>query len=86
MSWGVSRQGNTAAVASKLAEDFAKITCSEPEETIKNTVASAIATALAAYTPDCPVNVEASGSQSVDGASAVNQLSVKIQPFWNWLT
>jgi hypothetical protein len=90
MSWSVSAVGNASRVAAKLATDFANSKCSEPEETIKNTVASAVATALTAFPPNYAVRVEASGSQSViDVGKAphqkTNQLVVKIEPLWGFL-
>jgi hypothetical protein len=88
MSWSVSAVGRASAVASKLAGDFANSKCSEPEETIKNTVASAVASALSAFPPNTPVRVAASGSQSQpDHAKPekVNQLTVSIEPLWNFL-
>lgn len=91
MSWSVNAVGNAAAVAVKLAADFERIKCSEPEETIKNTIASAVATALAAFDAKTPVEVKASGSQSISASSdapsvAVNQLQVSIQPLWGFLS
>lgn len=80
MSWSVARTGKTAAVAAKLAEDFASNKCVEPEETIKNIVATAVATALGAFPPDTAVRVEAAGSQWGGPTQFQNSLSVKIEP------
>ena len=90
MSWSVSAIGKPAAVATKLAEDLKRITCMEPEETIKNTVASAIASALDAFPPNSAVRVDASGSQSCPDSSKApkevsNQLSVKIEPIYGFV-
>ena len=90
MSWSVSAIGKASAVAAKLAADFTKIKCNEPEETIKNTVASALATALAAFPEKCAVRVEASGSQWVPDptgapSAMTNQLSVKVEPIHSFL-
>ena len=87
MSWSVSAIGKPGAVAGKLAKQFEQVKCQEPEETIKNTVASAVATALAAYDPDTPVKVSASGSQSTDSGKAThtNSLSVAIEPMWGFI-
>lgn len=63
MSWSVSAFGKTTAVAAKLSADFARITCSEPEQSIKNKVAEVVAAALAVYPAGTVVRVEASGSQ-----------------------
>lgn len=84
MSWSVSRVGKPAAVAAALAKDFAAIKCSEPEETIKNSVATAVAAGLAAFPPSLAVKVVASGSQyspdSTKPNEKQNQLSVVLEP------
>lgn len=86
MSWSVSAMGKPAAVATKLAADFARIKCTEPEESIKNTVASAVATGLAAFPPNQAVSVEASGSQSSSNpGEATNSLSVSLKPLWGFV-
>ena len=84
MSWSVSAIGKPAAVAAKLAEDFARINCAQPEHTIKNAVAIAIEAGLRAYPESYAVKVEASGSQSASTGGIVNQLSVKIDPVWGF--
>ncbi|OHC35503.1 MAG: hypothetical protein A2Y50_09090 [Pseudomonadales bacterium RIFCSPLOWO2_12_59_9] len=87
MSWSVSAIGKPSAVAEKLASQFAAIKCMEPEETIKNHVASAVAVALKAFPASYAVKVDASGSQSTSHAEpgvASNQLSVKIEPLWGF--
>jgi hypothetical protein len=86
MSWSLQRIGKPAVVAVKVAEDVARIKCSEPEESIKNLIGSAISKALAAFPEGMPVRVEASGSQSSSGPDqAANSLSVKIEPIWGFL-
>lgn len=89
MSWSVSAVGKPAAVAAKLAEAFAKNRCVEPEETIKNKVAEAIASALAVYPPNLAVRVEAGGSQhAVDHSKPTeltNSLKVEITPIYGFL-
>jgi hypothetical protein len=85
MSWSVAKVGKAAAVREKLAEDFNRIKCSEPEETIKNLVRDAIHTELGAYPPNFPVRVEACGSQSTPDYSKapheiLNSMSVKLEP------
>jgi hypothetical protein len=81
MSWSVKAVGRASAVAEKLALNFAQIQCSEPEETIKNRVAEAVAAALGAFPRDKAVLVEASGHQS----EQVNTLNVKIDPLWGFV-
>jgi hypothetical protein len=90
MSWSVNAVGKPKAVKAKLAEDFKKIVCSEPEGTIKDHIAAAILLALDFYPESGAVRVEASGSQSkghlgMTNTEALNQLSVKIEPLWGFL-
>lgn len=89
MSWSVMRVGKPAAVAAALAKDFANIKCAEPEETIKNSVASAVAAGLAVFPPSMAVRVEANGSQyAPDGNKPLekqNQLIVKMEPLFGFI-
>jgi len=84
MSWSVFAIGKPAAVAAKLARDFAAIHCAEPEETIKTNVALAILTGLYAFPPNLVVRVEANGSQYAPDVAKPeerqNQLSVRLEP------
>lgn len=87
MSWSASAIGKPSAVAAKLMEQFSGIKCNEPEEAIKNAVASLIAVSLKAFPESGAVKVDASGSQSTDSrqpGTAINQLSVKIEPLWGF--
>jgi hypothetical protein len=90
MSWSISAIGKPAAVAAKLAAEFAKNSCSEPEESIRQSVATIVATSLRAFPPDHAVRVEASGSQSCPDFSKApnektNNLSVSIMPIWGFV-
>lgn len=93
MSWSVSAVGKPRAVAAKLAEDFNRIKCSEPEESIKNSAASAIAAALSAMPDEYAVRVEANGSQSpfygkdqrVVPGKFLNNLSVRLDPLYGFV-
>lgn len=88
MSWSVSAVGRAAAIAPKLADQFTRNKCSEPEETIKNSVAAALALALAAFPPNFTVKVSAAGSQSIPDAAQperTNQLSVTLEPIWGFV-
>jgi len=87
MSWSVSVVGKPAAVAAKVAKELAAVKCSEPEEEIKNSVASIVATALGAFPEGAAVKVNASGSQyspNNDGKK-VNNLSVSIEPLYGFV-
>ena len=86
MSWSVLAVGKPSAVAAKLEKDFTAYKCSEPEETIRQSVAMAVSTALAAFPEASAVRVDASGSQSqgADG-KATNTLSVKIEPLYGFV-
>ncbi len=84
MSWSVNAIGRAAAVREKLAADFTRIQCKEPEETIKNNIAASIDLALAAYPIDAGVRVEANGTQYCpDGVNApdkhINGASLKLE-------
>ena len=64
MSWSISAIGKPAAVAAKIKADLSAYECSEPEETIRQTIGNAIAQALEAMPASSAVKVTASGSQS----------------------
>lgn len=90
MSWSVAAIGKPAAVAQKLAEEFSKNPCSEPEETIRQNVAKIVATSLGAFPPNFAVRVEAGGSQSCPDSTKApkeftNALTVKIEPIWGFV-
>ena len=64
MSWSVSALGKPAAVAAKLAEQFARIPLmQEPEETGKQAAAMAVAAIVPAFPDSYVVKVECNGSQ-----------------------
>lgn len=89
MSWSVNAVGKPQKVAQKLAQDFARVKCAEPEESLKNNAASSVAAALAAFPPTIAVRVEASGSQFVPDATkpgeVINTLYVKIEPLHGFI-
>jgi hypothetical protein len=89
MSWSVSGVGKPEALAAKLAKDFAGNKCSEPEETIRQLAASAIAKALEVFPKDKVVSVSASGSQQGGSTGPqptyVNQLKVEINPLYGFV-
>lgn len=84
MSWSVLAIGRSAAVAEKLAVDFAKIpTMQEPEESGKNCAAAAVAAIVPAFPDSFIVRVECNGSQYTPDSSKapdkkVNSLNIKI--------
>ena len=84
MSWSVNAVGKPSAVMVKLANDFGLIHCQEPEESIRQSIARAIANALALYPPASAVRVEASGSQHAPDHTKpqekINSLRVLIEP------
>ena len=85
MSWGVLAVGKPAAVATNLAIDFAKNKCVEPEETIRQHVAAALAAGLAVAPPNIAVRVEASGSQGTVDGGIRNTLSVKMEAVYGFV-
>ena len=84
MSWSVASQGRAGAVADQIREQFSRITCAEPEETIKNGVAAAIGKALEAFPQNMAVRVNANGSQGCPDfnkpAESYHSLNVAIEP------
>jgi hypothetical protein len=85
MSWSVTAVGKPRAVAAKIAAQFEAIKCYEPEETIKKSVAAALAAALEAYPETTAVNVQASGSQSGKELPVTNSLSVKLETLYGFV-
>lgn len=73
MSWNVEAFGRPEKVAAKLALDFERIKCAEPEESIKNHVAQALMKALDCYPPENIVQVRANGSQYAPDQSQPDQ-------------
>lgn len=80
MSWSVSRIGLAAAVREAVKRDLGALKCNEPEESVKNGVATVIDTALAAYPADFAVQIDANGSQYSPDGSQINSLSLSIKP------
>lgn len=85
MSWGVSGIGRPAALAAKLAVDFAGIhKMEEPEQTGMEAAAKAVAAIVPAFPKTSLVRVECNGSQyTPDSGKAptekINQLTIKIE-------
>lgn len=82
MSWSFSAIGRPVAIAASAKEQLNRYRCSEPEETIKNSVVDIISTALASYDAKTAVHIEASGSQWTDSTTgtAANSLNLSIKP------
>jgi hypothetical protein len=90
MSWSFSAIGKPAAVAKKIADELEKYPCSEPEQSIRHKVGEALQVALAAFPGNAAVQIDASGSQSTQSGAnepntAINNLSVKIQPIYGFV-
>jgi hypothetical protein len=85
MSWSVSAIGKPAAVAEKLAGDFARIPpMQEPEETGKKAAETAVAAIVPAFPDGHVVRVDCNGSQYTPDSSKhpdkkINQLTIKIE-------
>lgn len=84
MSWSVFAVGKAPAVRASIADQFTRFKCSEPEETVKQSVAAAIDAALVAQDPATIVKVTASGSQNFKNyetkSGVSNSCSVAIEP------
>ena len=81
MSWSVQAVGKPEAVATKLANDFQRITYLGKEEaSLKDAVAELVAKVLALNTrKDALINVQANGSGSThpaDGSQQTVSLSI----------
>lgn len=85
MSWSISATGGRQAVLKSCQEQLAKITCSEPEESIKNKVGEIIEMALVGVEGG-GVMVAASGSQYTpeQGKPPRNTLRFEITEIYNF--
>jgi ABC-type Zn2+ transport system substrate-binding protein/surface adhesin len=86
MSWGITAIGKPQAVAAKLADEFTKHPCIDPEEGVRQAAANVIAVALAAQDPNSAVKVMANGHQfqnyDLKGTKSTisNTLSITVEP------
>jgi len=84
MSWSVAAIGKDSAVRASITEQFGRMTCSEPEETVRQSAKLAIDAALAAQDPSKAVKVTASGSQGFADYSTktgvYNMLTIQVEP------
>jgi hypothetical protein len=88
MSWSFNAIGKPAAVATKARTDLERITCQEPEQSLKAMVISAIETACSAMPTDQAVRIEAYGSQSYSHGAPdkfSNNMSLKIEPIYGFV-
>jgi hypothetical protein len=92
MSWSVFAQGRAHLVAAEVATQLARITCEEPEQTIKTQIGETIALSLARYHAHDYVKVSASGSQydahwndPAKGRHATNTVKLEIEPLFGFL-
>lgn len=92
MSWSVSAIGKAAAVAASIETQFSQSTCSEPEESVRQSARATIAAALAAQDPRTVVKVMASGSQSQRNygqkdvaPSFTNSLTINVEPQYGFV-
>lgn len=86
MSWSFNATGKPQAVVAKAKQEFARISCAEPEETARQNALTTICKLLEAMPASSAVNVSASGSQSaqVDG-TFLNNLNLQIQPIYGFI-
>jgi hypothetical protein len=88
MSWSVGGTiGKAPAVRAAIAKQFEQGSkCSEPEETIRQAAAKVIDAALAGQDPSKVVEVNASGSMSMNsGKVDGNSLTIQVTPKWGFL-
>jgi hypothetical protein len=76
----------------KLAAEFSRNPCCEPEEGVRQAAASAIAAALAAQDPNTAVHVEANGHQvnqyhstGKPSGTFQNTLNIKVEPIYGFV-
>lgn len=93
MSWSISIIGKASLVSEKAKVDLDKITCQEPEETIKGLVGEIIDTALLSFPASYAVRITASGSQSpaytaeykpIPG-KMTNSVKLEIEPIYGFV-
>ena len=90
MSWTLNMVGKPAALIKKLPAEFDRVTCDEPEQSIKAKAWDIILATLTAYPDDAAVKITASGSQSReyrpghDAERAINSLSIVVENLWGF--
>lgn len=82
MSWSFYKKGKASEVATAAEEaKNSGFPCAEPEETVRQFALNAVVTATGSYPEDSEVNVEASGSMSMNnGVCISNYLNIKVEP------
>ena len=96
MSWSFNAIGKPAAVAVKARKDLSAVKCSEPEESLKESVIASIELACSAMPDDPAVSITASGSQSpsykLEGGhyrevagKLTNSLKLDIEPIYGFV-
>ena len=90
MSWSVTAIGKASAVKKAVAKQFVDGgKCMEPEETIRQSVATTIDTALGGFDADAFVQVSASGSQGYlnysEKTGVFNSLTIEVKPLFGLL-
>lgn len=85
MSWSVSATGKSEAVATKLESDFAAIKYLQGDEAaIKDAAAQLIIAAVGMQSAGTGVQVEATGSASVQGEMKTQSIMIRVQPIWGY--
>jgi hypothetical protein len=91
MSWSTSAIGKPPAVMAKVAEEFSRHPCVEPEETVRQAAGALIAAALQAQDPNSVVIVSASGSQNqnynskAEKTTVNNTLNIRVEPVYGFV-
>ena len=86
MSWSVSAVGKPKAVAADIESQFQSMSaCTQPEETAKHHVRTAIAILLAYQSDQSPVKVSANGSQGQEGTKFTNTVNFQFESLHRFL-
>ena len=89
MSWNVTAQGKAGALRSYYVDEFGKIKCAEPEQSIAMKLGEAVDIALASFPENFPVKVQAYGSQGQPDFHKMpnkfsHTISLQIESIYGW--
>lgn len=90
MSWSFSCVGKPAAVLKAADDQFSRVKCAEPEETLRQQALESIKKSLSMMPDSTAVQVDACGSQySLDVAEGkpgfINTFKLEIKPLYGFV-
>lgn len=80
MSWTVTGMGMSDALAPILAKKFDEIKLEEPENSVKNAAADAVALTLKIHQPPAAMKVSAYGAMEKTESGCVYSFGLQIEP------